>query len=339
MNTTTANMINAIVEIARDYEGTDFTNTHVNTWLNQFPSNQHDLILQELHSILSKTYISKESVIKFFENLMDNKNIFPQRIENYKFINPQEIGGSQKAMLEIVEGVIQEKYGLSLDDCGQDIITSYIYIDDAIYTGNRVNRDIQRWANELYDPSLVLQIDIIVLALHRRNIDYVRRQIKDVLPNARITFWRCVEFCDDIFEVKKLFESYLPSSELEYNDETNRYIESVRETRTAAQNEKVPLLRNNGEPKSDKYFTGLQNRNLVEKIFFEKGVEIVSYAMNPNQNMRPMGYDSRKTLGFGSYLVTYRNIANNCPVVLWWGDLNAFAGIDNWYPLFPRTTN
>ncbi|MBU5222764.1 hypothetical protein KQH89_09815, partial [Vibrio cholerae] len=79
-------------------------------------------------------------------------------------------------------------------------ITSYVYIDDAIYTGNRVIRDIQKWVNEIDDPSLVLQIDIIVLALHNRNIGYVKRQIKSVLPNARIKFLRCIEFCDDIWE-------------------------------------------------------------------------------------------------------------------------------------------
>ncbi|EEK82562.1 hypothetical protein bcere0010_40340 [Bacillus cereus ATCC 4342] len=332
-------MIDTIVKIAEDYEGTNFTNEHVEKWLSQFPSNQHDLILQELHSILSKTYVSKEAVTEVYENLIENKTIFPQSIDTYNFINPQTKGGSQKDMLEIMEEVVQRKCGLSLDNCGQGVITSYVYIDDAIYTGNRVIRDIQKWVNEIDDPSLVLQIDIIVLALHNRNIGYVKRQIKSVLPNARIKFWRCIEFCDDIWEAEKVFESYLPSSELKYNDQTNQYIEGVRETRTVAQNERVPLLRNNGEPTSDKYFTSLQNRNLVEKIFFEKGVEIVSYAVSPNPNMRPMGYDNSKTLGFGSYFVTYRNIANNCPVVLWWGDPDAFSGINNWYPLFPRTAN
>ncbi|HGN6580300.1 phosphoribosyltransferase-like protein [Bacillus cereus] len=339
MSTTTENMIEAIVKIAEDYEGTNFTDTHVENWLTQFPSNQHDLILQELHNILSKTYISKAEVIEAYEALIENKTIFPQSIDTYKFINPQTRGGSQKDMLEIMEGVVQENHGFSLDDCGQNNITSYVYIDDAIYTGNRVIRDIQKWANEIDDPSLVLQIDIIVLALHNRNKGYVEKQIKKVFPQATINFWHCIRFYDDILKAEKTFESYLPSSELEYNGQTKQYIESVSETRTTAQNERVPLLRNIGEPTSDEYFTSLQNRNLVEKIFFEKGVEIVSYAANPNRNMRPMGYDNSKTLGFGSYFVTYRNIANNCPVVLWWGDPDAFSGIDNWYPLFPRTAN
>lgn len=52
-----------------------------------------------------------------------------------------------------------------------------------------------------------------------------------------------------------------------------------------------------------------------------------------------MGYDYQHTLGFGSYFVSYRNIANNCPVVLWWGDLEGHSGINNWYPLFPRKAN
>ncbi|MBJ6721246.1 hypothetical protein I2750_13455 [Bacillus sp. PR5] len=90
MSTTTENMIDAIVKIAEDYEGTNFTNEHVETWLNQFLPEQHDLILKELHSILSKVYVSKEGVIKFFEVLIENENIFPMHIKNYKFINPQK---------------------------------------------------------------------------------------------------------------------------------------------------------------------------------------------------------------------------------------------------------
>lgn len=338
MSTTTENMIDAIVKIAEDYEGTNFTNEHVEKWLNQFLPEQHDLILKELHSILSKVYVSKEGVIKFFEALIENENIFPMHIKNYKFINPQKIGGSQKVMLEIVGDAIQKKYGISLEECGQNYVSSYIYIDDAIYSGNRVVRDIQNWADTINDPNSIVRIDIIVIAFHNRNFKYIKEQIEKVLPKAEIKFWRRIEFLDSLRGSRQQFESYWPSAELEYNNQTDEYIASVTESRSAKQNEIIPLLRNSGEPILDEYFTNSQNRKLVEKIFFEKGVEIVNYAVKPNPNMRPMGYDFSKTLGFGSYFVTYRNIANNCPLVLWWGDLNA-VGIDNWYPLFPRITN
>lgn len=339
MTNETVSLINSIIEIAKDYEGVEFNNRHVKKWLNQFPLEQHELILKELNSVLSNSYLTREGVIGFFNNIIISDKIFPDSIENYCFINPQEQGGSQEDLLEILNEVVQEKYGISLEECGQSNVTSYIYIDDAIYSGNRVIRDIQKWAEEIDDVNAVERIDIIVVALHNRNLNYVRNNIQQALPNTKVTIWRALEFSDNLRESSNRFESFWPSEELDYNELTNEYIESVIATRTEAQNNRIPILRSTGKPRNENYFTNLSNRKHVEKIFFEKGVEIVSYAANPNPNMRPMGYDNSRTLGFGSYLVTYRNIANNCPVVLWWGNPNALSGINNWYPLFPRTTN
>ena len=57
--------------------------------------------------------------------------------------------------------------------------------------------------------------------------------------------------------------------------------------------------------------------------------------------MRPMGYEYLESLGFGSVFITYRNIANNCPLVLWWGDTTYSPNhpFSSWYPLFPRKVN
>ena len=241
--------------------------------------------------------------------------------------------------MEILNELVQYKYGISLEDCGQTNATSYIYVDDAIYSGNRVIRDIQKWTNEIDDTNSIERLDIIVIAMHSRNMNYVTKEVQKALPNTTVNFWRGLKFSDSLRGSYNHFESFWPSEELGYNHTTEEYMESVNDTRSEAQKNNIPLLREAGHPKNDNYFTSLTNRKDVEKIFFEKGVEIVSYARNPNPNMRPMGYDSSKTLGFGSYFVTYRNIANNCPVVLWWGNPNAFSGINNWYPLFPRTTN
>lgn len=339
MKESKVDLINSIVEIARDYEGADFNKKHVEKWLDQFPIGYHNLIIKELHSILDKTYFSKNTVIKILKLLIESEQIFSQPIEEYSFINPQVLGSSQKEILGLLNEVIQNNYGFSIEECGKENITSYVYIDDAIYSGNRVIRDIQKWVSEIDDIDSISRVDIIVLALHNRNYNYVYEQIQRSLPNTQIFFWRAIIFYDSLWGSDGKFESYWPSFEMEYNDQANQYIETVKETRSEAQNKKIPLLRNKGKLISDSYFTSPENRKLVEKIFFEKGVEILSYAANPNPNMRPMGYDNSKTLGFGSYFVTYRNIANNCPVVLWWGDLNASFGINNWYPLFPRITN
>ena len=54
-----------------------------------------------------------------------------------------------------------------------------------------------------------------------------------------------------------------------------------------------------------------------------------------------MGYEFLESLGFGSVFITYRNIANNCPLALWWGDTSFPPShpFSKWYPLFPRKVN
>src|SRR5450755_4549701 len=56
---------------------------------------------------------------------------------------------------------------------------------------------------------------------------------------------------------------------------------------------------------------------------------------------RVLGFMKLISLGFGTFFVTYRNISNNCPLVLWWGDPSypSTHPLGKWYPLFPRRTN
>lgn len=329
-------LINSIVNTAKDYEGIDFNYQHVETWLGQFPLEEHELILTELNNILSSSYLSKVNVIEYFDDLLDSDILFLEPIENYCFINPQEIGGSQRDFMKILDELMQKKHGVSIAECGQKNITSYIYVDDAIYSGNRVIRDIQKWSEKIDDLTSVNRLDIVVIAFHDRNFDYVLSKLEECLPHTTINIWYGMKFSNSLKNSHSYFEGYWPSEELEYSDSAIDYIEAIDDTRSESQKNKIPVLRETGKPKNDNFFTSLSNRRQVEKIFFEKGVQIVSYASNPNHNMRPMGYDYSKTLGFGSYLVTYRNIANNCPVVLWWGNPDSLSGINNWYPLFPR---
>ena len=68
-----------------------------------------------------------------------------------------------------------------------------------------------------------------------------------------------------------------------------------------------------------------------EQEFLKAGVRVRTLCPYFNEYMRPLGSNLMKTLGLGSLFVTYRNCANNTPLVLWAGD--------PWYPLFERKTN
>jgi hypothetical protein len=76
----------------------------------------------------------------------------------------------------------------------------------------------------------------------------------------------------------------------------------------------------------------------VEQAFLAVGAKLFCVAQNPAPSVRPMGFEVIGTIGFGTPIVTWRNIANNCPLALWYGDLSYGPGhpLGMWYPLFPR---
>ncbi|CAJ1314687.1 phosphoribosyltransferase-like protein [Paenibacillus nuruki] len=92
---------------------------------------------------------------------------------------------------------------------------------------------------------------------------------------------------------------------------------------------------------NDSLFTSTKSRAVLERAFLEKGAYITTLPNELQGSMRPLGFEKYHSLGFGSLFFTYRNIANNCPLVLWWGDLDQEEShpFSKWHPLLPRKIN
>ena len=63
------------------------------------------------------------------------------------------------------------------------------------------------------------------------------------------------------------------------------------------------------------------------------GIKIINQC---NTDIPPLGFSSFKGFGFGGNVYSYRNIPNNTPLCLWWGNPNN-NGLGDWYPLMMRT--
>ena len=86
-----------------------------------------------------------------------------------------------------------------------------------------------------------------------------------------------------------------------------------------------------GRPRKEKLFTSPENRNRFETIILMKGVDILNNSNTKIMNIRALGFSlpSQKSFGFGTLCFTWRNIANNTPLVFW------YSG-GGFYPLFVK---
>ena len=83
-------------------------------------------------------------------------------------------------------------------------------------------------------------------------------------------------------------------------------------------------------------FSSLKNRNIVEKAFLLKGIEIYQYC-SATSGLYPLGKGNCSTFGTGTFCAFENNISNTCQLALWWGNIEPKGNIlDKWYPLLPR---
>jgi hypothetical protein len=342
-------LLNSIATTISDYKKGEIPvidSNHVDKWILQFgefgfDENYQKVILEQMDRILKKYYVSRTLAEKFISNFLTSQEIFrdnpAEEIKNAQFLRIQRKGNSQNDFLNLIEYSLQNLYSLNLEDCGKSPLI-YIYFDDCLYSGNTVRRDIDSWLpNAIKGTTLHL----IFLGVHTVGLKYSRDRIKKQVQDKGIIveFWRLHEFHNNPWEVSR-FDCFWNNEISENEDElVNGFVQQVNEERQNIDKNLPSLFRPNDVPIEDDVFSSPGERKIIESAFLKAGAYIISLSKNPNSSMRPLGYDYFKSLGFGAIFVTYRNIANNCPLALWWGDSNKAYPLNAWYPLFPRTAN
>ena len=307
------------------------TPSHVERWAAQFtPANQLSF-LREFDHVMRRTFLTKETVSGFLNNLVNNESLAGNDPKAYwaraSFLRVQKAGQSQKEIVTLFAEALQQKCGLRLADCGAEG-GDYIYLDDVLFTGGRIATDLLAWIAGNAPANAVVQV--ILMALHTSGKYYItsnrlKKAIADSGKNIQLRFWRSIEFENqknrkDCSEV--LWPAVIPN-----DADVRAYVESER---------KFPLaLRNPSGALS--VFSSEQGRQLLESEFLIAGVKIRSLTQSPKDFIRPLGCGNFG-VGFGSLIATYRNCPNNCPLALWWGNPAATSGALHWYPLLSRKT-
>ncbi len=321
-------VLTPIVQIIVDYRAGEIPKpdtAHVKRWVEQFPQPVREPMLIELGHVLHKTYIPRQGVETFLTALIDNPKIAggdPSAFwKGAHLLNIQRGGNSQRDMLRVIDGVLKTKMGFGISACGQPP-KRFLYIDDGLFTGNRVLNDLRGWVQEIAPPKA--ELHAVFIAMHAGGQHYADRELAKLSQQSgkdiKIKWWRAV-----VLEDRKTYinsSDVLRPTSLPCDADVQAYANSLQY--------KVEL-RTLGSVGALKIFSSEQGRDLLEQELLKAGVAIRKMCPNLKKFQRPLGNMVLETLGFGSTIVTYRNCPNNAPLAFWAGD--------PWYPLFTRKTN
>lgn len=321
-------LIASILETTADYREGDLappTAEHVERWISQFGAEVQIPILREMDHVLKRTYFSRKGTRKFLAGLFKTEKLVGEDPcafwKDVKFLDIQGGGASQKEMLALFSTLLQQKCGFGTADCGSSP-KAFVYLDDAIFTGNRVRRDIETWIAKTAPAKA--RLHIVTIALHSGSQHYADVKIKEAAAAAgktiELTWWRAIQLEDR--KAHTTTSDVLRPVEIPEDEGVKAYVAAMRYP---------PSLRNPGHVGENGIFSSDAGRQLLETEFLKAGVRIREMCPHLNQYQRPLGNMILDTLGFGSLVVTFRNCPNNTPLALWAGD--------PWSPLFPRTTN
>lgn len=331
-------LLASIVATTADYREGDLatpTPLHVGKWIDQFGVDVRLPILREMDHVLKQTYFSQGWIKDFFSKQISHKDLTGENIVDFwsraHLLDIQQNGESQTQIRRLFGESLLEQCGLNLDDCGAAAGGAYIYLDDVIFTGERVKNDLTVWIRDTAPAKAA--VHILVIATHTlgewRCKESLKKVATEVGKNIKVCVW-----AEERIENRK---KYRNTSEVLWPATVP---DDAALAAYLAQQGKFPLeLRQPGSKSKIKRFSSEEGRQLLESEFLMAGVRIRGFSQRPNANMRPLGF-SGFGVGFGSTIVTYRNCPNNAPLALWWGDPGAHANhpFSKWYPLFERKT-
>lgn len=313
-----SDLLASVASTIRDYRAGEIPEPnpdHVERWISQFDAAVQVPMLRELDFVFQRTYVSRSRAQQLLSAIAKD---YPCDFwRDAHILNIQQDGYSQAEMRELLLPILREQCGPGIGYQGSPG-GEFIYLDDAIFTGNRVIQDLTRWTSEAAPAKATLHI--MTFALYRGGEYWIDQNA------AR---WK---------SGKEIDYSYLVIDRFDFENRRYRRNQSdvlwpTAEIYSAEGFEPRYPVRD-----SSRGFSSEEGRRLLEREFLNAGIKIQGFAQNPNPVLKPLGF-YRFNPGFGALFVTWRNCPNNCPLALWYGEPERYPPshpLGRWYPLFSR---
>lgn len=323
-----SNTVDDLVTVLADYRYGEIdrvTEQQALEWLEQFPKDEREILVDELTHVLKQTFVTREAAGNFLANLPQNESLASGDLEAFwnevTILQIQNRGLSQVRMNEQLIEVLHRDFGFYKEpNSGNE--STFIFIDDGLFTGSHIYQDVANWIRNSAPYKCV--IHIIVMALHSYGYWNTNNRLKDVISESgkdiRIKFWR-----SEKFEDRKKYT---------YSSDVLRPVELPKDPRVTNYVKKMkykPHFRPEGSTGTLGLFSSLDKRRRLETILLKAGAKVLEVCTNFDAQKRPLGHSGLETLGFGSLFMTFQNCPNNAPLALWAGE--------PWIPLLPRRTN
>lgn len=305
----------------------------IEKWLNQFPDAVQDPFLGEINHLLSKTYLSRETVTEFLQGLLTNEKFCGSDPRSFwsdaNLLRLPQRGNSQRELLSMFDTLLESELGLKPEQCGNGK-SVFVYLDDGVFGGGTLRDDIFTWLET--DAPEEFELRIVVAVLHSGGSWFAIKSKGGIEDKARelgkkisVTPWRIYTVESRLYSKDNsdvLWPTAVPSGEL-----AKKYVKYLAEEDP----KRPPALRSPGTVGPGGFYSSDSSRILLEQELLTAGLKIRDIAENLPETARPLGATLLKTFGLGATFVTFRNCPNNCPLAFWVDD--------PWFPLFPRSSN
>jgi hypothetical protein len=291
------------------------------------------LFLQGLRSALTNSYWSATRIKMYMRPLLSMTGV--NNGQDWVMLALQEDESSQLRLVrdvKVSDGLIISPRLLETHD-------SYIYVDDAAYTGRTLARYLDRIASEISDMSEKPRQLVIWHLVEYSNATMGRlgeplAKLQNL--NVAVTFQRVEDFNTEVSSDTKLGVLF-PDRSCSESILVHKLFRANPFLAKARDNPR--LWRDPNEKFQDGLFASSAERRTVELALLEVGCWL--YIRTKSPKFRPLGYVgnfSDISFGFGSMFATCHNSANTTPIAMWWGDPTAHSSnpLSLWTPLLPR---